>query len=320
MNAPRLTDWKQTDYYRNFDWQAACQRVTTGSDARVDFAQIPHVWADIQAYKDFYVFNDTQVAAGATVTARLRKLATEADGSVLSRTSEVEVRGRLDLRKGDSGLVLGIEGRGPTWPKAFESAKVIVVSLSHLGQIEPGGKGQMKRLRDLAVRLANENRDALADSTPVYVYGATRGGRGGWAAKTISKYWRADELLASIEPEPLEDSPWETWKRRAAEGVRAAKPKPERITVQATITYCLNLTRRSYLRAMGDDGIEYQWRTSKAGADVGARVTLIGTLVRDRNILQRSEGGPDGEPFTPRRSILLSHVIEKPAEAQAVTA
>lgn len=195
MKAPRLTNWKQTDYYRNFDWVYGSQRVTVGSDARIDYERLPDAWKDIQSFKDFYKFNDSQVAGGATVTTQLRRLIRERDGVVLSRSTEVAIYGRLDLRKGDAVLILSIDGHGKTWPEAFSSVKVSVDRLYHLGPVEPGGTGQIKRLRALAKRLAADNRDALSDSTAVLVYGETRGGRGGWKTKTIVKAWRTDELL-----------------------------------------------------------------------------------------------------------------------------
>lgn len=108
-----------------------------------------------------------------------------------------KVLGFAHFRKVDGKLVVRIEGNGyPTVEEAVINSITRIERAFYDGEPVEGGKGQLKRCKEIALRLlAEHGKHLISDGTIIVPY-HTRGGRGGWKAKVASRRFPVRELQA----------------------------------------------------------------------------------------------------------------------------
>lgn len=114
-----------------------------------------------------------------------------------TETVSYKVLGFAHFIKSDGKLTVEIEGNGyPTVEEAVINSTTTIRRVFYDGEPIEGGKGQLKRCREIALRLfAEHGKHLISDGTVIVPY-HTRGGRGGWKAKVASRRFPVRELQA----------------------------------------------------------------------------------------------------------------------------
>jgi hypothetical protein len=108
-----------------------------------------------------------------------------------------DIRETIYAKNNTTALAVNVYcGIASSIEKAIEDAIVTTGKLVYLGDPIEGGKGQLKRCKEIAMEIFRKHGNYLKKYDVVCVEYKTRGGKGGWASKIAERSFYSSELIA----------------------------------------------------------------------------------------------------------------------------